>query len=103
MVRSVALLCPTGSLWHTAPEPLLKGILVGTVRESTGESADVSGQFKVPYLAEENADEDPELLVSSQKEDAAHRRAKEAFLSTGKQAREIFVLWHVDGSTVRPK
>ncbi|KAL5222828.1 hypothetical protein ABZP36_027541 [Zizania latifolia] len=47
--------------------------------------AKVSGAAEVPYLADENADEDPELRVTVRGEDGPlARRAKDAFLARGK-------------------
>ncbi|CAL8468942.1 g8483 [Coccomyxa elongata] len=62
----------------------VKGTWSGEVRDGdTVESA--SGRFELPYVADENADEDPELKVSTSSDSAAARRLKEAFLGSGKQ------------------
>ncbi|KAG8087443.1 hypothetical protein GUJ93_ZPchr0010g10414 [Zizania palustris] len=55
--------------------------------EATSESgvAKVSGAAEVPYLADENADEDPDVRVTVRGEDGPlARRAKDAFLARGK-------------------
>uniref|UniRef100_A0A0E0EM92 Activator of Hsp90 ATPase AHSA1-like N-terminal domain-containing protein n=1 Tax=Oryza meridionalis TaxID=40149 RepID=A0A0E0EM92_9ORYZ len=55
--------------------------------EATTESGvvKVSGAAEVPYLADENADEDPELRVTVRGDDGpVARRAKDAFLTKGK-------------------
>ncbi|EIE26952.1 hypothetical protein COCSUDRAFT_21985 [Coccomyxa subellipsoidea C-169] len=63
----------------------IKGTWSGEVRD--GEAAEsASGSFHLPYVADENADEDPELKVSTSTDSAAARRLKEAFLGPGKQA-----------------
>ena len=61
----------------------------GEVRD--GEAAEsASGSFQLPYVADENADEDPELKVSTSTDSAAARRLKEAFLGPGKQVRQFW-------------
>ena len=55
---------------------MLKGV------ESGGTAVD--GRWSIPYLAEENADEDPEFVVSTTAEGEAQRRAKAAVLASGK-------------------
>ena len=53
-----------------------------------GDAAEsASGSFHLPYVADENADEDPELKVSTSGDGTAARRLKEAFLGSGKQVR----------------
>lgn len=63
--------------------------------ESSGDGADdggavepllrVTGSVEVPYLADENAGDDPELkVVISDKDDAISRRIKDAFICKGK-------------------
>ncbi|KAJ1268788.1 hypothetical protein BS78_07G160600 [Paspalum vaginatum] len=48
-------------------------------------AAKVAGAAEVPYLADENADEDPELRVTVRGDDTPlARRAKDAFLARGK-------------------
>ena len=46
----------------------------------------------MPYVADENADEDPELKVSTSSDSAAAQRLKEAFFRSGKQVRLFWVL-----------
>lgn len=61
--------------------------MYGTGEVKKGDKAEsASGRFHLPYVADENADEDPELNVSTSEESAAASRLKEAFHSTGKQA-----------------
>ncbi|WVZ92575.1 hypothetical protein U9M48_038626 [Paspalum notatum var. saurae] len=49
------------------------------------EAAKVAGAAEIPYLADENADEDPELRVTVRGDDTPlARRAKDAFLARGK-------------------
>ncbi|KAM0904149.1 hypothetical protein ACQ4PT_018199 [Festuca glaucescens] len=55
--------------------------------EATSESgvAKVTGAAEVPYLADENADEDPELRITVRGDDSPlARRAKDAFIARGK-------------------
>ena len=47
-----------------------------------------SGSWELPYLADENADEDPELRVAPSKEGQAETRLKQAFLGASKQVSE---------------
>ena len=47
--------------------------------------ASASGAVHLPYVAEENSDEDPEVKVSVSKEDAAGGRLKEVMLSKGRK------------------
>eukprot|EP00877_Chromochloris_zofingiensis_P012863 jgi/Chrzof1/7830/Cz02g38040.t1 len=44
-----------------------------------------SGVIQIPYLAEENHDEDPEIRVVTDKDDKASQVLKQAILSDGKQ------------------
>lgn len=46
-----------------------------------------SGVIQIPYLAEENHDEDPEIRVVTDKDDKASQVLKQAILSDGKQVR----------------
>lgn len=59
----------------------------GKLTDANGKAVDVSGQWRIPYLAEENSDEDPELVVSTSFESEAGRKAKELLLKAGKQVR----------------
>ncbi|CAM0911392.1 unnamed protein product [Alopecurus aequalis] len=55
--------------------------------EATSDSgvAKVTGAAEVPYLADENADEDPELRITVRGDDGPlARRAKDAFIARGK-------------------
>lgn len=55
-----------------------------------GAREDVNGLWKVPYLAEENADEDPEVQLSTATEAPAQQKAKAILLKQGKQVRVSF-------------
>ena len=44
-----------------------------------------NGSWELPYVADENADEDPELRVAPSKEGQAETRLKQAFLGASKQ------------------
>lgn len=58
----------------------------GTVKDGNGNViASASGAVHLPYVAEENSDEDPEVKVSVSKEDAAGGRLKEVMLSKGRK------------------
>lgn len=45
----------------------------------------VAGELRMPYISEENHDEDPELQVAVTSEGPAAQKAKEAILSSGKK------------------
>lgn len=51
------------------------------------EGRDMSGSLRLPYISEENHDEDPELQVATTDDSPASRRAKEAILASGKKVR----------------
>lgn len=51
----------------------------------------VEGKWKVPYLAEENADEDPEIQFLTSSESDATRKAKAVLHSLGKKASPLSV------------
>ncbi|GAX73098.1 hypothetical protein CEUSTIGMA_g551.t1 [Chlamydomonas eustigma] len=58
----------------------------GTVLDGSGAVvAAPTGSIKLPYLSDENYDEDPEIKFSSETEDSASQRMKEAFQSQGKK------------------
>ena len=50
----------------------------------------VEGKWKVPYLAEENADEDPEIQFLTSSESDATCKAKAVLHSLGKKASSLF-------------
>jgi hypothetical protein len=52
--------------------------------EADGSKSEVMGLWKLPYLAEENADEDPEIQFSTASEGGAMQRAKAALQISGK-------------------
>ena len=54
------------------------------LKGAAGDGTAVDGRWSIPYLAEENADEDPEFVVSTAAEGEAQRRAKAAVLASGK-------------------
>jgi activator of HSP90 ATPase len=51
---------------------------------SGAEVASPKGSIKLPYLSDENHDEEPEVKFSGETEDSATQRIKEAFQSQGK-------------------
>lgn len=63
-------------------------LVINWTGEAKGESgdklADVSGVVEVPYISDENADEDPDLRVVVKDEGEFGKRFKEAFLAKGK-------------------
>ncbi|XP_043691115.1 activator of 90 kDa heat shock protein ATPase homolog [Telopea speciosissima] len=57
----------------------------GEARDADGKSLlKVDGSIEIPYIADENADEDPEIKVTVKDEGPLGRRLKEAFVSKGK-------------------
>lgn len=64
----------------------VKGGWSGTLTEADGSKLEVNGLWKVPYLAEENADEDPEIQFSTASEGGAMQKAKAALQKSGKPA-----------------
>ncbi|XP_062003825.1 uncharacterized protein LOC133721272 [Rosa rugosa] len=57
----------------------------GEARDSDGKSLlKVDGAVEIPYIADENADEDPEVKVSVKDEGPIGRRIKEAMVAKGK-------------------
>lgn len=57
----------------------------GEAKDSEGKTlAAVDGTAELPYIADENADEDPEVRVVVRDEGPVGRRLKEAFVSKGK-------------------
>ncbi|XP_028777524.1 activator of 90 kDa heat shock protein ATPase homolog [Neltuma alba] len=57
----------------------------GEAKDSDGKSLlKVNGTVEIPYISDENADEDPELKVSVKDEGPVAKRLKEAMLSKGK-------------------
>ncbi|OWM82642.1 activator of 90 kDa heat shock protein ATPase homolog 1 [Punica granatum] len=57
----------------------------GEDRDSDGKSLlKVDGTVEIPYISDENADEDPELKVTIKDDGPVGRRLKEAMLSRGK-------------------
>ncbi|XP_057982824.1 uncharacterized protein LOC131167838 [Malania oleifera] len=57
----------------------------GEARDSDGKSLiNVEGAVEIPYIADENADEDPELRVTVRDEGPLGKRLKDALLAKGK-------------------
>eukprot|EP00245_Coleochaete_scutata_P004425 TRINITY_DN1700_c0_g2_i1.p1 TRINITY_DN1700_c0_g2~~TRINITY_DN1700_c0_g2_i1.p1 ORF type:complete len:372 (-),score=83.32 TRINITY_DN1700_c0_g2_i1:161-1213(-) len=57
----------------------------GECKDGSGQSvASATGKVEVPYLADENADEDPELRITAEGEGPAHARLREAMLTKGR-------------------
>lgn len=60
----------------------------GAIKDGDGNDAGTAqGTLHLPYVADENHDEDPELRVICQSSDAASQRIKDAINSTGKKVR----------------
>eukprot|EP01018_Ginkgo_biloba_P011661 Gb_06397 [translate_table: standard] len=58
---------------------------MGEAKDDSGNSlATVEGTVDLPYIADENADEDPELKVSVKDDGPVGQRLREAFLGRGK-------------------
>ena len=67
-------------------ELAVKGQWTGEIKDGSGTSVlSASGTFQLPYISDENADEDPELTVSLTFEGPAQQRLKQAFVNKGKQ------------------
>lgn len=66
----------------------------GDFKYASGKEEKVSGQWKIPYLAEENADEDPDLLFSTSSETEANMTAKAIILGAGKTVSSFFCSPH---------
>ncbi len=60
----------------------------GEVREGPG-AGSAEGRFCLPYLADENADEDPELKASTSADGKAAQQLKEAFLTQGRKVQSL--------------
>ncbi|DBB12392.1 hypothetical protein WJX82_000894 [Trebouxia sp. C0006] len=70
-------------------ELAVKGQWTGEIKDGSGTSVlSTTGTFQLPYISDENADEDPELTVSLTDEGSAQQRLKQAFVNKGKK--EIF-------------
>ena len=62
------------------------------ILKSDGEAKEaVNGSWKLPYLAEENADEDPELQLTTATEAAPQKKAKAILMKSGKKV-SIFLI-----------
>ncbi|KAK9829498.1 hypothetical protein WJX72_006227 [[Myrmecia] bisecta] len=58
----------------------------GTVKDGDGHVAgSVKGSVLFPYISDENADEDPEVRVSTSSQGSAEQRVKDAVLTKGKK------------------
>lgn len=53
--------------------------------QAGGPDAPVAGRVLLPYVADENHDENPEVRFSSESDDAAAQRLKAAFAATGQK------------------
>lgn len=68
-------------------ELAVKGQWKGQIKDgSQTVVAAASGTFQLPYISDENADEDPELTVSLTEEGSGQQRLKQAFVNKGKKA-----------------
>lgn len=66
-------------------ELAVKGQWTGEIKDGSQNSiVSASGNFQLPYISDENADEDPELTVSLTDEGAGQQRLKQAFVNKGK-------------------
>ena len=64
----------------------VKGQWSGEIKDGSQNSVvSASGSFQLPYISDENADEDPELTVSLADEAAGQQRLKQAFVTKGKK------------------
>lgn len=69
-------------------ELAVKGQWTGEIKDGSGTSVlSTTGTFQLPYISDENADEDPELTVSLTDEGSAQQRLKQAFVNKGKKVR----------------
>ena len=74
-------------------ELAVKGQWTGEIRDGNQNSVvAASGSFQLPYISDENADEDPELTVSLADEGAGQQRLKQAFVTKGKQVLACYSL-----------
>ncbi|KAL3150949.1 hypothetical protein ABBQ32_000695 [Trebouxia sp. C0010 RCD-2024] len=70
-------------------ELAVKGHWKGEIKDGSQNSvASASGSFQLPYISDENADEDPELTVSLTDSGAGQQQLKQAFVTKGKM--EVF-------------
>ncbi|XP_010257502.1 PREDICTED: activator of 90 kDa heat shock protein ATPase homolog 1-like isoform X2 [Nelumbo nucifera] len=57
----------------------------GEAKDADGKSLlKVDGNVEIPYIADENADEDPEVRITVKDDDPIGKRLRDAFLSKGK-------------------
>lgn len=67
-------------------ELAVKGLWEGQIKDgSQATVAAATGSFQLPYISDENADEDPELTVSLAEEGSGQQRIKQAFVTKGKK------------------
>ncbi|CAK0780341.1 hypothetical protein CVIRNUC_005018 [Coccomyxa viridis] len=57
----------------------------GTWKGSTKDGSSAEGTFTMPYIADENADEDPELKAAVMDDSKSAQQLRELFLSQGRQ------------------
>ena len=76
-------------------ELAVKGQWTGEIKDGSQNSvASASGSFQLPYISDENADEDPELTVSLTDEGAGQQRLKQAFVTKGKTVFGLISAFH---------
>lgn len=63
----------------------MQAFVTGKLKSESGAEESVNGSWKLPYLAEENADEDPELQLTTATETAPQKKAKAILLKRGKE------------------
>ncbi|RAL51779.1 unnamed protein product [Cuscuta campestris] len=57
----------------------------GEAKDSEGKSlAKTEGTVEIPYISDENADEDPEIKVTTREDGPIEKRLKDAFIAKGK-------------------
>ena len=84
-------------------ELAVKGLWTGEIKDGSQNSiASASGSFQLPYISDENADEDPELTVSLTDEGAGQQRLKQAFVTKGKTVSCPISANHVTSSISAP-
>lgn len=67
-------------------ELAVKGQWKGQIKDgSQSVVTSATGTFQLPYISDENADEDPELTVSLTEEGSGQQRLKQAFVNKGKK------------------
>lgn len=83
-------------------ELAVKGQWQGHIADGDGNKATTAtGTFQLPYISDENADEDPELTVALTEEGSGQQRLKQAFVTKGKKVLKRDVLIYTPASGTR--